>query len=230
MRAQSSCHGARRVQARSATPGRSPAARARAQCTTCARLASELFAVSRTIAGRVARERRERRVVDVHAPEPHERRRHVGHAERVDAARDARADAPPRAASVTRSEHTTVPPSPGAHTAVRVAVERRPAPSGSSPTTIARAGTPSRTSSTTGDPSLGERRRRRDDDEVHRARARLGRLARRPAVAHSSRSSRSTLREDARAGADRGAHGFLQRRPSRASRSSACSGPHEPAA
>ncbi len=84
-----------------------------------------------------------------------------------------RAHMAPRAKSVTRSEHASGPPLPGAHTAVVVA-SRRSAPPGSSPTTMALAGMPSSTSSTTGSqlarPEPAKSRRRRRGSSCRRGR------------------------------------------------------------
>ena len=124
----------------------------------------------------------------MHAAEPHERGRDVGRAERVDAARDARAQGAADR-SVTRSEQTIVP-LPGVHTAETLA-SRASSPSGSSPTTMARAGTLCRTSSTIGHPAVERARRRRDDHEVHRARARLAASGRRPAASPRTRGAPS---------------------------------------
>ena len=81
-----------------------------------------------------------------------------------------------------------------------------------------------------GHPFVRERWRRRDDDEVHRAARELSASLpggrRRPERAQLLVDAGEHRRGPRRAVA---AHGFLQRRPSRASRSSACSGPHDPA-
>ncbi len=137
-----------------------------------------------------------------------------------------RAQSAPPTRSVTRSEQTTVP-LPGVHTAETdassvvgaVGIEpdddRRAQGRLAGPRRrwgpIARATAPGTTT-----------------HQVHRAGARLGRLARARGRRPQRPEIRVGLREDPR-GAQRVAHGRLQRLPSRASRSSACSGPHEPA-
>ena len=139
MRAQSSCQGASRVHASSAMPGRSPAGRPRAHCTTCARLDSDPFAASRTT-------RCDQRARGANAGSSTRTRASHTSVVGTSAAQSAstqlatRAHRAPPTRSVTRSEQTTVP-LPGVQTAETDA-SRSSSPSGSRPTTMARAGTP----------------------------------------------------------------------------------------